>query len=94
VKIRRCIEEKVREARLRWHGHLYGEGQLVRDIELKKGEQRTTDRGTDGGHDKTNGGHATIPIVHSPSGICLKYWLIIIWVWPILFCSTEAPAIN
>ena len=30
----------------------------------------------------------------SPSGICLKSWLIIIWVWPILFCSTEAPAIN
>ena len=30
----------------------------------------------------------------SPSGICLKSWLIIIWVWPILFCSTEAPASN
>jgi hypothetical protein len=24
----------------------------------------------------------------------LKSWLIIIWVWPILFCSTEAPANN
>jgi hypothetical protein len=30
----------------------------------------------------------------SHSGIRLKSWLIIIWVWPILFCSTEAPAIN
>jgi hypothetical protein len=25
---------------------------------------------------------------------CLKSWLIIIWAWLILFCLTEAPAIN
>jgi hypothetical protein len=35
-----------------------------------------------------------ISISYSPSGIRLKSWLIITWVWPILFSYTEAPAIN